>query len=408
MVEYNIDYRIGSYYGCYKCMYCSCKFNEKEYLSLCRKAFIQAKKELYSYNINLKKKFTFTLCSICNNQYQKLSNNQKTEKITISENFDNSSFCDNNSIDPSIIDSQLENSNNTQPEVIIIDYQSNNNYKKNKEIQEISFTLIVKKVDRKLLPGKWLTLNISTFKEFAIQIQQFIGIIVGVENIDQKEYSLSFKSAKSNDGGLELSDSKDFEKFRNEYEKLFRLQKEIVVIAQIRHKEKVLTSDESTDENNDNLKKRKVNAVPKAECILNGTATLEIAPTLSGFAAQHATKRSILAQSQQMFAGYPIQYALPQYIPPSYYPPYMTSETCIPPTSNTNRSLLSEIPVPSVEEFLKKLDKDEVMSGVLITRFNEQKITVKHIKDLDDNEFQMLGVKIIGWHKTIRTAAKQY
>ncbi|GET02447.1 hypothetical protein GLOIN_2v1769038 [Rhizophagus clarus] len=363
MVEYNIDYRIGSYYGCYK------------YLSLCRKAFIQAKKELYSYNINLKKKFTFTLCSICNNQYQKLSNNQKTEKITISENFDNSSFCDNNSIDPSIIDSQLENSNNTQPEVIIIDYQSNNNYKKNKEIQEISFTLIVKKVDRKLLPGKWLTLNISTFKEFAIQIQQFIGIIVGVENIDQKEYSLSFKSAKSNDGGLELSDSKDFEKFRNEYEKLFRLQKEIV--------EKVLTSDESTDENNDNLKKRKVNAVPK----LNGTATLEIAPTLSGFAAQHATKRSILAQSQQMFAGYPIQYALPQYIPPSYYPPYMTSETCIPPTSNTNRSLLSEIPVPSVEEFLKKLDKDE---------------------DLDDNEFQMLGVKIIGWHKTIRTAAKQY
>jgi hypothetical protein len=57
-----------------------------------------------------------------------------------------------------------------------------------------------------------------------------------VDDIDQKEYSLSFKSAKSNGGGLELSDSKDFEKFQNEYKKLFRQQKEIVVVAQMKQK----------------------------------------------------------------------------------------------------------------------------------------------------------------------------
>ena len=45
---------------------------------------------------------------------------------------------------------------------------------------------------------------------------------MGVDDIDQEEYSLAFRSAKSNGGGLELSDSKDFEKFQNEYEKLFR------------------------------------------------------------------------------------------------------------------------------------------------------------------------------------------
>ena len=48
--------------------------------------------------------------------------------------------------------------------------------------------------------------------------------------------AIYFKSVKSNCGSLELSDSKDFEKFRDEYEKLLRLQKEIVVIAQIRPK----------------------------------------------------------------------------------------------------------------------------------------------------------------------------
>ncbi|PKY44570.1 hypothetical protein RhiirA4_458916 [Rhizophagus irregularis] len=69
------------------------------------------------------------------------------------------------------------------------------------------------KVDRKLLPGKWLTLNISTFKKFAVQVQKFIGITIGVEDINQNKYSFSFKSAKLNNKSLELSDSKNFEKF---------------------------------------------------------------------------------------------------------------------------------------------------------------------------------------------------
>jgi len=102
--------------------------------------------------------------------------------------------------------------------------------------QQVSFTLIVKKADGKLLPGKWLTLDVSSFKEFTTQVQKCIGTTVEFNDIDQKEYSLAFKSAKSNGGGLELSDSSDFEKFLNEYEKLLRLQKEIVVIAQIKQK----------------------------------------------------------------------------------------------------------------------------------------------------------------------------
>lgn len=157
---------------------------------------------------------------------------------------------------------------------------------------------------------------------------------------------------------------------------------------------------------------------------MGGTATVEIAPTLPDFAAQHATKKnahsSTLMQSQQMFTAYPIQYAPPQYAPlqyappqyapPPYYPPYTVSESLM-SGSNINDSPLLEISVPSVEEFLKKLDKDEGDNGdfiQFIDAFKEQKITVKHIKDLDENEFQILGVKTIGWRKTIQTAAKQY
>ncbi|RIA78851.1 hypothetical protein C1645_842205 [Glomus cerebriforme] len=49
-----------------------------------------------------------------------------------------------------------------------------------------------------------------------------------------------------------------------------------------------------------------------------------------------------------------------------------------------------------VEEFLKKLDKDEGDNGdftQFINAFIKQKITVKHIKDLNDNDFQVLGIK---------------
>ncbi len=277
MVEYNI----GTCYGCRKCMYCGYDLNVKECdcnktvkpnkknrtekvpyaftrnfeqnITLHRKAFIQEKKELYSYDSNLERKFSFALCSICNNVYQKLYEPKSTTKKSVSSPvIDPKLLHTEEFINPQpkgLINYQLEEFIDLQSEEFIFDQKCSSilrskefdnlqSSKKNEEMQEqqISFTLVVKKADGKLLPGKWLTLNVSTFKKFAIQIQKFVGITVGVNDIDQKEYSLAFKSAKSNGGGLELSDSKDFEKFQNEYEKLYKLQKEIVVVAQMKQK----------------------------------------------------------------------------------------------------------------------------------------------------------------------------
>ncbi|CAB4382204.1 unnamed protein product [Rhizophagus irregularis] len=191
---------------------------------------------------------------------------------------------------------------------------------------------IRKKADGKLLPGKWLTLDVLTFKKFVIQIQRYVGSMVGINDIDQTEYSLAFKPAKSNGEGLELSESKDFEKFLNKYEKYFKSKKEIIVIAKMKAmkqklnkkkkrkqiEEEILESDDSDNSSlNENMsKKKKANSVPKvlglsshqkaigihlkltakllatwAECIMEGTATIEIAPTYPEFSAQHATKK---------------------------------------------------------------------------------------------------------------------
>lgn len=107
--------------------------------------------------------------------------------------------------------------------------------------------------------------------------------------------------------------------------------------------------------------------------------------------------------SSQMISSYPVQYLPPQYC--------VFSRESLAPISNFNNPLPSQLPTPNIKEFFEKVDEDEGSKGdfiQFIDAFNEQKISVKHIKDLNDDEFQMLGVKTIGWRKTILAAAKQY
>src|SRR5581483_10576258 len=192
---------------------------------LCKKTFLQKRNILYSYNSNFEKKFTFTFCSTCNSQFQRISNKTKTVTPEKSTNSNNESITSPTIIDvDKFINSQDTCSISSENESVDLDQD-----------EEVSFTLIVKKVDGKLLPGKWLTLIASTFKKFITQIQKYIESMIG-EEIDQAEYSLAFKSAKSTGGSLELNELKDFEKFLIEYKKLLKMKKEIVIIASMKRK----------------------------------------------------------------------------------------------------------------------------------------------------------------------------
>src|SRR4051812_21414125 len=120
---------------------------------------------------------------------------------------------------------------------------------------------------------------------------------------------------------------------------------------------------------------------------MDGTATIEIAPTYPDFAVKHTTKNNMhstatlmLSQMSQMSQMYPIQPI--QYISPQYC---VVSRKSLAPISNYNAS--SQFSTPSIEEFFKKMDKDEGDNGnfvQFIDVFNEQNISVKHIRDLDD------------------------
>ncbi|GET02356.1 hypothetical protein GLOIN_2v1769038 [Rhizophagus clarus] len=391
-------------------------------LNLNKKVYIQNQTIFYSYNVDLKKKFSFTLCSTCNSSFQRLSKTKNTssssQKTISSPQKTTSSSHNIFSQDKNIItiDDDFTNSTTTDLTDKSINFK-NENCEENEEIlKEISFTFIIKKADERSLPRKWLTFDALTFEEFIVQIQRYVESMIGIDDIDQTEYFLAFKPVKSNGEGLELSESKDFEKFLNEYERLLKAKKEIAVIAKMKvmkqkaEKEteanKGLTSHQKTigklvmelceqwHYSQDNLPcyvalKIYLKLTAKllamwAECIVEGTATIEIAPNYSEFAVQHATKKnssSATLISSQVFPTYPVQY-------------------------------IPSLPLNIViKEFLEKVDKDKGSNGEFIQfidAFNKQKLSVKHIKDLSDDKFQILGVTTIGWHKTIQVAIKQY
>ncbi|GBC03685.1 hypothetical protein RclHR1_05260007 [Rhizophagus clarus] len=353
--------------------------------------------------------FSFTLCSTCNSSFQRLSKTKNTssssQKTISSPQKTTSSSHNIFSQDKNIItiDDDFTNSTTTDLTDKSINFK-NENCEENEEIlKEISFTFIIKKADERSLPRKWLTFDALTFEEFIVQIQRYVESMIGIDDIDQTEYFLAFKPVKSNGEGLELSESKDFEKFLNEYERLLKAKKEIAVIAKMKvmkqkaEKEteanKGLTSHQKTigklvmelceqwHYSQDNLPcyvalKIYLKLTAKllamwAECIVEGTATIEIAPNYSEFAVQHATKKN----------------------------------------SSSATLISSQLPIPSIKEFLEKVDKDKGSNGEFIQfidAFNKQKLSVKHIKDLSDDKFQILGVTTIGWHKTIQVAIKQY
>ena len=104
---------------------------------------------------------------------------------------------------------------------------------------------------------------------------------------------------------------------------------------------------------------------------------------------------------------------------PNSNPNAMPMFFAIPPQMfSTQNSFTNNVPsspskrsVPSLEEFLTKLDESSGYVGEF-TRFKsifeDERITVDHIYSLTDTEFDQLGINKIGWRKAFRAAAQRY
>ena len=95
-------------------------------------------------------------------------------------------------------------------------------------------------------------------------------------------------------------------------------------------------------------------------------------------------------------------------LPPNYYSPNLIPHHVMhhdSPNSSYNQN------VPSLYDFLCSLDEEHNEEGVfksLEAAFQEERIQVKHIKDLTDSQLVQLGVVKIGWQIALKQASKRY
>lgn len=261
-------YKIGTCFGCQKCLYCGidlvketceCKkmvkptranrisavknafprvFNPNGSLDSKQFDFIKNKNEYFQYGYNLTKSIQLSFCSACNSSYQRLApskNTQKTKHIEGKEE---------NIIE--ITTAPVFTSNTTSKNSDSSESENEDNIE-----LKIDYKLIIKKADGTSLPAKNYSVTISELDEFLLAIQNNISSLLEDEKIYTNDYSVSFRSEKSQGAGTLLVDTRDFKNFCSEYTKLVAAKKTMAILITMKKKE------------NEKMGKRKKNKVSK-------------------------------------------------------------------------------------------------------------------------------------------------
>jgi hypothetical protein len=261
-----MKYRIGTCFGCQKCLYCgvdlqnktcSCKKttkpSRKNRTELVKYAysrvfdptssnpdqlnFIKQKNEFFQYKCSLTTSIQLSFCSACNSSYQrkviskkKLSN--KSNSIEVAETEE-------------IIDLEATSSEVSHETTTVS--QSKSGYTSEQESEdednseleiEINYKLVIKQADGTSLPAKNYSVTISELDEFLLAIQNNIATLLLDKEIDANDYNVSFKSEKSPGAGTLLVDMHDFENFRSEYIRLATTKKIMLILITMKKKEK--------------------------------------------------------------------------------------------------------------------------------------------------------------------------
>ena len=159
---------------------------------------------------------------------------------------------------------------------------------------------------------------------------------------------------------------------------------------------------------------------------------METPPNHAMFSMMHSVKVTKKNSTDDLvnhpsMTTYSQHFQHPQYPQQLYYPPPQSSFSYYYPDYNSRRSstnsqisdqslsFSSQISdykksVPSIEDFLKELDKEfgEGKFTCYLTVFEEQEILVNQLTRLSDSEYNSMGVTIIGRRQILRDKAREY
>ncbi|CAG8610978.1 6724_t:CDS:2, partial [Racocetra fulgida] len=312
--------------------------------------------------------------------------------------------------------------------------------------------------------------SVSAIDEFLLSIHDKIILLTHDSTILPNDYCVTFKAHRESGSRTQLIDEQDFVKFKAEYVKLTVKKNDIriyitVTPSQNKQKKKKLNlseDEEDTERSNNYKKAKKINRIPNAESLSlheksiaeNGLATIDDLLTHPLFSHNNVlskrkqSSRLPYSHSQELLEKSPqtqkflvlslpllSQVQLPQQssspLLPSHgnwvygsqmlqsyqpllsalYNPYQTlSHISLQPQvirSNSNISLT----IPTMIEFLKEIDENEGTGHHyqdFLSKFEKQKVLVKHLRRLTDKDFELCNIKTISERETLREYAEKY
>ena len=238
------QYLIGTCLGCKKCLYCGVDLSMRKKTCSCDKnvkpnkgnrnnkvkfanprvsspdlqpeplKFIQERVAKFGYSLDLNATFTFSLCSTCNSNYQRLR--RVNSKCTTTSRL--------SSEETLVIDSSEDDLENSD-----IDEMA----------QNISFNLVIKPAKGSALPSKWIEIKeVTCLGDVLADIYHHTIKLTGDKEIIHSDYVVTFKSEKAVGAGARLDDIQDYKKFLLDYKKLLDAKKNMTIVVSMRKKKR--------------------------------------------------------------------------------------------------------------------------------------------------------------------------
>ncbi|CAG8731612.1 27569_t:CDS:2, partial [Dentiscutata erythropus] len=331
---------------------------------------------------------------------------------------------------------------------------------------EIHYGVFIK-LDGKFLPTKWYKATISEIDEFLLEIHTNVIALTKNEMIEASDYNVTFKGEKAMGAGTQLVDEQDFQKFCSEYHRLSarKVNMEVFItinsqnLAKSKHK-KDTDSEPEFDISDDNILEtyKNKNDIPKvsnltteeiriaenvtkirttnhcdlhnraclnqnqgkenhveitfmmlstwASEINKGLATPMDPPTHPLFAYRLSKTKS--SNSQLSEPNIPTSSYMPS---PFYNPLHMHSNFILPYSISEQTTFTTRSFIPSIDDFLKLVDEKEDTGDYyqgFLAKFKQQRISVRILSRISDEEFKNCDVDTIGARQTLHYYAMKY
>ncbi|CAG8702248.1 16434_t:CDS:2 [Cetraspora pellucida] len=296
----------------------------------------------------------------------------------------------------------------------------------NKDVEhEYNYGVFIKLENVISLPAKWYTVKVSAVDELLSEIHSNIETLIK-KSIEASDYRVAFKPEKGAGAGTQLMDAQDFKKFQMDYNKYTLKNISMVFLITFigtslnltRKKIQHVSEDNSNEDFTTTFKNK--NRIPKTSNLSSKESIMANRAKENHIEITFMMLSIWASEMQPVYSGQPYAVSpfynsfqmFPLYISSQIYrTPFQTSiqmpsQSAIQTSSQSATSITMTL--PTIGDFLKQVDESEDTGNYyqnFLLKLEQQRILVRLLSKLSDENFEKCGIDTIGARETLREYA---